>query len=203
MKISEEFRIFNQTDGEFKAKIVEINRNNLKIILTEKLREAISEPTLILAICIIKQDRFIEAIKSAIQLGVTEIIPIISTRTQFKNINEQKITKCIIESAQQSETMIPPTLHKPKSLKELILSNSAEQIIFANENESPTKTIRFIQKFKENIIALVGPEGGFSDEEINLLAQNSKICSISLGSRVLRSETATCSILSSINLMRN
>jgi 16S rRNA (uracil1498-N3)-methyltransferase len=201
MKILDKFRIFNQYNGEFEAKITLINKRDLQIVTGDKLRDVEFLRPLVLAICIIKSDRFVEAIKAAVQLGVSEIIPIISDRTQCSNINYERIMKCIIESLEQSEGFLPPLLTKPIALQEFCNKTNIEQIIFANEEENEGK-INAIKKFKNNIAILVGPEGGFSSNEQEKLLLNPKITSITLGNRVLRSEVAVISMIACVNLMR-
>ena len=147
-------------------------------------------------------DRFIEALKAAVQQGVTEIIPVISERTQFRSINQQRLTKCIIESVEQSEGFVIPVLRLPVNLKEFCNISGVDQIIFANEEESGEVKISSIKKFEENIAILVGPEGGFSSNEKEKLISNPKIISVSLGNRVLRSEVAAISIVACVNLIR-
>jgi 16S rRNA (uracil1498-N3)-methyltransferase len=202
MKISEEFRLFNSIDGEFKAEIRAINKRDLQVVIGQKLREVEHQKPLILAMCIIKPDRFIEALKAAVQQGVTEIIPVISVRTQFKNLNQQRLIKCIIESVEQSEGFLIPLLRVPVDLKEFCNISGVDQIILANEEENQGVKISSIKKVEENIAILVGPEGGFSSSEKEKLMNNPKIISVSLGNRVLRSEVAAISVIACINLMR-
>lgn len=202
MKISEEFRLFNSIDGEFKAEIIAINKRDLQVVIGQKLREVEYQKPLVLAMCIIKPDRFTEALKAAVQQGVTEIIPVISERTQCKNINQQRFTKCIIESVEQSEGFLIPVLRLPFNLKEFCNINGVDQIIFANEEESGGVKISSIKKFEENIAILVGPKGGFSPSEKEKLISNPKVISVSLGNRVLRSEVATINMVACVNLMR-
>jgi 16S rRNA (uracil1498-N3)-methyltransferase len=202
MKISEEFRLFNSIDGEFKAEIRAINKHDLQVFIGQKLREVEHQNPLILAMCIIKPDRFTEALKAVVQQGVTEIIPVISVRTQFRSINQQRLTKCIIESVEQSEGFVIPVLRLPVNLKEFCNINGVDQIIFANEEESGGVKISSIKKFEENIAILVGPEGGFSPSEKEKLISNPKIISVSLGNRVLRSEVAAINMVACVNLMR-
>ncbi len=202
MKISEEFRLFNSIDGEFKAEIRAINKRDLQVFIGQKLREVEHQNPLILAMCIIKPDRFTEALKAVVQQGVTEIIPVISVRTQFRSINQQRLTKCIIESVEQSEGFVIPVLRLPVNLKEFCNINGVDQIIFANEEESGGVKINSIKKFEENIAILVGPEGGFSPSEKEKLISNPKIISVSLGNRVLRSEVAAINMVACVNLMR-
>ena len=202
MKVPEEFRLFNETDGEFKVKITATNKRSMEVMVLEKLREPCPLPHLILTICIIKPDRFIEAIKGAVQLGATEIIPIISERTQFKSINHERISKCIIEATEQSERLIPALLHAPLKLAELADLGNIEQIIFANEEEASEKKINSIGAFKDNIAVLVGPEGGFTADEKAKLLAHPKVSSVSLGDTVLRSEVAAIAMLACVGMMR-
>lgn len=202
MKASEEFRLFNETDGEFKVKITAINKRDLNVLPLEKIRGTVVLPPLTLAICIIKPERFIEAIKGVVQLGVTEIIPVISERTQFKSINHERISKCIIEATEQSERLTPALLHQPIKLAELADLSDIEQIIFANEEEIPENKINSIGAFKDNVAVLVGPEGGFTADEKIMLLAHPKVSSVSLGNTVLRSETAAVAMLACVSMMR-
>lgn len=202
MRVGEEFRLFNQIDGEFIVKVAEISKRNLQIIIVDKLREVVHEKALILGLCIIKADRFIEAVKAAVQLGVMEIIPIISERTQTKAINHERITKCIVESVEQSERFILPLLHTPITLDKFCDLELIEQIIFANEEEK-SLTVNSIKQMKEKLAVLIGPEGGFSAEEKQMLVVNGKVQSVTLGSTVLKSEVAAVALIASVNLIRN
>lgn len=202
MRAGEEFRLFNQIDGEFRVKVAEISKRNLQIIIVDKLREVVHEKALILGLCIIKADRFIEAVKAAVQLGVTEIIPIISERTQSKAINHERITKCITESVEQSERFVLPLLHTPITLDKFLGLELIEQIIFANEEEK-SLTVSSIKQTKEKLAVLIGPEGGFSTEEKQMLVVNDKVQSVTLGSTVLKSEVAAVALIACVNLMRS
>lgn len=203
MKILEQFRIFNQYDGEFVVQIIEINKKYLQVAIGNKSRDVKYLKSLALGMCIIKPDRFLEAIKAAVQLGVSEIIPIISNRTQFKNINYQRIKKCIIEAVEQSEGFVPPVLRLPISLQEFCNKTNVEQIIIANEEEKESIKIHSIKDLKGNIALIIGPEGGLCPKEKIELLLNPKVISISLGGRILRSEIAAITMIAYVNFMRN
>jgi 16S rRNA (uracil1498-N3)-methyltransferase len=199
---SETFRLFNSFDGEFLVRVKEINRSSLVIEVESLIREVESCKELILALCIIKQDRMIEAIKSAVQLGVTKIIPIISERTQYKKISSKKIQKCIIQSVEQSERFIPPTLEKETCLSDFCESEN-EQVIFSCESEDENSKISNISKIKDNPFILIGAEGGFSDAEILIIKSMKQTEAVSLGRTVLRTEVAVANALSCISMMRD
>lgn len=202
LKKNDIFRIFNGIDGEFTAAIDEIYKNRLIIKITAQIRDVGFEKELTLAIAIIKQERMIEAIKYAVQLGVTRIIPIISERTQFKQIPYEKFNKIIINSTEQSERFKPTELTEITSLEDLCNSTKLQQIIFANECESEVNKINNLKDFKEKIAILIGPEGGFTEDEIAMLKSYEHINSVSLGRNVLRTETAACATIANIQMLR-
>lgn len=201
LKTEQLIRVFNAQDGEFLAKITSIDRSEMLIKPDHKIRTPYSDPPLILAICIIKPERFSEAIRSAIQIGVTKIIPVISSRTQFKSIARKKIEKIILQSIQQSERFKITELSPILTVTELMKKN-IEQIIFANESENELNKINKITEFANEICVLIGPEGGFTEEENKLIKSNKNVRSVSLGSSVLRAETASTCALACVQMMR-
>lgn len=196
-----QFRVFNEIDGEFLCEVSSVNKHNLDVNIIEKIRDIKQEKNLTLIQSIIKQDRMLEAIRAAVQIGVTEIIPLISTRVQYKNINYKKFTNTIIQSVEQSERFSIPKLTTEMKLHEILENNNYEQIIVALESEKNSKKINSIDIKNNNIAVIIGPEGGFSEEEKELLYNSEKITTVSLGENVLRSEIATISALACIKMI--
>ena len=203
LKLGDHFRIFNGTDGEFIAQITGITKNNLHVGLTNILRKATVEPELTLGISIIKSDRMLDAIDMAVQLGVTKIIPLIAERSQFRTVNTQRLMKCIIESTEQSERLIPCILMPVVSLRLFLEQTLDNSIIYANENEDNT-LLKIMPIYSSDISAnlsvVVGPEGGFSQNELQMLSLRPNTLSISLGPNILRTETAVATCLAQIKL---
>ncbi|WP_367364436.1 16S rRNA (uracil(1498)-N(3))-methyltransferase [Candidatus Tisiphia endosymbiont of Nedyus quadrimaculatus] len=205
LKVGDHFRIFNGTDGEFIAQITGMTKNNLHVGLTNILRKATVEPELTLGISIIKSDRMLDAIDMAVQLGVTKIIPLIADRSQFRTVNTQRLMKCIIESTEQSERLIPCILMPVVSLSLFLEQTLDNSIIYANENEDENNTLLKIMPIyssdiSANISVVVGPEGGFSQNELQMLSLRPNTLSISLGPNILRTETAVATCLAQIKL---
>ena len=203
LRRSELFRMFNAVDGEYLVKVLEIGRSDLTIMVESFLRPVASVKQLSLAMCMIKSDRMIEAIKGAVQLGVTRIIPIISERTQHKQLSEDRVKRCILQAIEQSERFVLTELLPEISLFEFCSNNNYEQIITAYESEISNKKILNINKIKDNPVILVGPEGGFSDTEILMIKEFKNTQIVSLGNSVLRAETAAIAAISCVTMMRN
>lgn len=197
LKIGDNIRIFNNIDGEFLAQITNTEKNVILIRIINCIRKALNnQMRLILGLCIIKPDRMLRAIDMAVQLGITEIIPIISERSQLQNVNYQRIKKCIIASVEQSEQFNLPNLHQATKISKIDYSEY-NTIIIANEHETKCANINL----QNDILLLVGPEGGFTDTEINDLLSFNNAYSISLSTNILRSETAVAAAISQMHLL--
>jgi 16S rRNA (uracil1498-N3)-methyltransferase len=201
LKVGDKFRIFNGECGEFTAQIIDITKSNLSINLIASLRKPITEPVLILGLCIIKNDRMLDAINMAVQLGATGIIPVISERSQFRTINIDRLQKCIIEATEQSERLNTPYLGPLTSLNNYN-NLDLEMIIYANENELAENSMTKFNLLANKLSLIIGPEGGFTEGEIKMLASWQNSYSVSLSSNVLRSETAACVGLAQLQLIR-
>lgn len=203
LKVGDYLRIFNAIDGEFIGRITNITKNSIAVLLTGLLRLVEKEPELTLGLSVIKNDRMLDAISMAVQLGVTTIAPLITDRSQFHKINCEKIKKYIIESTEQSERLTPPNLLPLLSLNDFLEQNSSNFTLYANENENTNKSLLTIKSIPfSNIAVIVGPEGGFSENELSMFAVNNNCISFSLGPNVLRTETAVAACLAQITLLR-
>ncbi|MDC8900050.1 16S rRNA (uracil(1498)-N(3))-methyltransferase [Metamycoplasma hyosynoviae] len=150
----------------------------------------------VVAIPIIKQANFEIALQKSTELGASKIIPFISEHTDKSNINVvnkiDRNKKILLEAAQQSFRNVIPELSKVISFDELInLDYKNKVLAYENAKNSP------LEKVNENIVLIVGPEGGFSLNEIEKAKQkNVKI--VSLTKSILRSETALIYMLSKV-----
>ncbi len=189
-----DIRVFNENDGEFLAKFSS-DKKSSSITAKSQIRTKLGKKNrLTLFMPVIKSDKFEQAIDAAIQIGVDEIIPVITDRVQRRDINYERIEKIIKESVRQSERLDFPILKSEKELREIDFLKY-DYVFFANEQESAEKQL----KSSPNLAAIVGPEGGFTEEEIEFLTSKTNIISISLGNNVLRSEVAAIALLSKIN----
>jgi len=195
------FRLFNSYDGEFEVTVQDINSNNVKIQVGVLLRKVQKETDLELAVCIIKPNRMLDAIKSAVQLGVTRIIPVISQRTQYKKLSRNRIQKCIIQSVQQCERFYIPILEPELTFSDFCNKFQSRQIIIACEFAKENNTIINIHKIEDKFIVLIGPEGGFSTQEIAQINSLNYTRCISLGQTVLRTEVAVSYALAFIKIV--
>lgn len=179
-------------DSEGKVYLAKLS--NADAIIIDELkddRELKSE--LVLAMALIKHDRFEWAIQKATELGATKIIPMITERVVIKTDSEAKrlerYRKIIKEAAEQSLRNKIPVITDFMTLDEVIDLDIKRKIV-AYEKEDRTD----LEMDAADTLILIGPEGGFSEEEFAKLISNGFI-SISLGKRILRAETAACAAL--------
>ena len=199
-KIDDSILVFNNVNGEFLAKISEINKNTIIIDIIKKIRDVKIENDIWLLFAPVKKSPTEYIVQKATELGVSKIIPIITERTITKNLNLKRMQDIAIESSEQCERITIPEVCAMKKLKDLIPNWDNDRIIFFCDetirNNDAVK-IEFQNLTTKSFGAiLVGPEGGFSANETNYLREKKFIRPIDLGPRILRSDTAVITALS-------
>ena len=197
--------VFNEKDGEFSATITQLEKRHGTLTIHKQARPAYIPPELHLIFCPVKNTKTEWIIEKATELGVTHIHPVISDHTMVKKTNRERLTFAAISAAEQCKRFDIPTIHPLCTLSQKLKDWSTETtIIHGDETGSGQPIGQLLQD--NNIImpmaALVGPEGGFSQTEVALLASLDYVQSVGLGERILRADTAILSMLSAINMMR-
>lgn len=155
-----------------------------EVVEVRKVSEIARKVSLYLAI--LKKDNFELAIQKSVECGVGSIIPIITDRTIKTGLNKERLEKIIKEASEQSGRSVVPELLETMTYKEALEhgSENTEKVIFDLVNESYLP-----DKNSKNICIFVGPEGGFTENEVSLAKElNYQIAS--LGDMTLRGETA-------------
>lgn len=207
MKIGEELLISVKGDWDYLCKIEEIenDRVNLKVLESMEQRELPIKLTLLQGIP--KSDKLEMIIQKAIELGVSEIIPVKTNRVVVR-IDEKKTQakvnrwNAIAESAaKQSKRSIIPKVLKPQTIDnalEIVKDYGVKLLPYENaDGIKKTKDILNSLDGKNNIAVFIGPEGGFEEAEVKK-STDSGFEVITLGKRILRTETAGLALLSNI-----
>ena len=199
IKAGQKILFFNGDDGEFYGMINYIDKKKTTIKILSKKREITDLPKVTLAFCPPKGNKLDFLIQKSTEIGVREFIPIISDHTINRKINIDRLKKIIIESAEQSNQIQLPNLQNSLSFDNFVKNFSTSTILFADINSLNSSLEKIIEKKQSNYILLIGPEGDFSNKERQVILQNKNFKSFSLGSTVLRSETAAIAGLVLIN----
>ena len=205
-KIGSNLLIFNGKDGEFLAQIDDYQKKIVSLKIISPTRKQNSEPELILIFALIKNTRISYIIEKATELGVTKLAPVVTKHSVKDKFNLSKARSWVIEASEQSRRLSIPEIDQPLPLNKLIEEWDPDiTILFANETEHQNSLPHIIQKLDKNkkYAILIGPEGGFSEDEINLLTDKSFVESFHLGHLTLRAETAAVCAISCVKLLLN
>ena len=190
LNVGHELRII---DGEYEyfTEITQISKKEVSVKILEKKEDSYSlNVNIDVAMGILKNDKMNLAIQKLTEIGVNKIIPLKTERVVVK-INEKKEKWDVVvrEALKQCRGIKFTEITPVKKLAEIDYSKY-DKIIFAYENSDESKSLsEIIEKEDKNILYIIGPEGGITQEEVDFL-KNSKAMEISLGKRILRAETA-------------
>jgi len=195
IKVNNKINVFDGLTGEWTSTVIAINRENTALRVIENTKKMHSSPNLWLVFAPIKQNRMSIAIQKATELGVSKIIPCSTEYTNIKNINLKNLYLNAIEASEQSQRLDVPNIEKEVDLKSLLDNWPKDRkLIFCDESKTDNKpiidTILPLKKTTKKWSVLIGPEGGFSGTEKDLILKNNGAISVSLGNTILRSDTA-------------
>jgi 16S rRNA (uracil1498-N3)-methyltransferase len=196
LKLHDHLRVFNNSGKEFKGSVVSINKNLATVILEELVPNQTESPLSIhLGQGISRGEKMDFTIQKAVELGINTITPLFTTYCNVKLDDERLSKRCAhwqkiaISAAEQSGRAYIPKIMPGQNLKAW-LPNVADGLCLVLDPNAQNKISNFPFKNKpERITILVGPEGGLSEDEI-LKANSLEFLPVSLGPRILRTETA-------------
>ena len=192
---------FFNKNGEWLSEIVFLEKDRVEVKFLSKIKENTNTHNIELAICLVKKNAMEIILQKATELGIRKIIPIISERTEVKEINFERANKIVIEATEQSNQLEPPQISEILNLKDFLNINR-NKIFFADINSDYSLEKK---DFKEGETAtvLVGPEGDFSPAERELILNGSNTIAFSLSKNILRTDTAVISAISLVNFITN
>ena len=200
LKRGSNINFFNK-EGEWVSEIVFLAKDRVEVKFLNRVKEPIKSSSIELAICLVKKNPMEIILQKATELGVTKIIPIISERTEVKELNLERANKIVIESTEQSNQFNPPEISKITKLKDFINDlNVTNKLFFADINCKGRLKKEDINKDDLKTI-LIGPEGDFTPAERKMILENDSTIAFSLSKNILRTETATISALSLVNYL--
>lgn len=185
--------IFNERDGEWSAVLASVSKTMATVTLEEQLRPAVMGPNVSLFFALLKHDPLTFLMEKATELGVRHFHPVITERCNISRLNPSRLLSNLIDATQQCERFDVPTLYPLTPLRKVLSGWDPHTLLFVCQERGETLSIAQalqLLPFHEPIAFLIGPEGGFSSEEMTYLKSFSFTRNISLGPRILRAETA-------------
>jgi len=202
-KKGEKFDIFNGKGTVGIGEIIKINKNIIKFKINSIEEKTLNISKINIAVPVIKPNYFNFILKSLIQLKINKIFPYFSEYSFIKNYPLNRLEKwnqIIIEASKQSGNNHINFIEKIFDFKDITRLSYSQKICFDKSAEFSINNIAEPVKKSENILIAIGPEGGFSGNEINLLKENN-FTIVKLNSNILRSEVATITALSIIKFL--
>lgn len=194
------------------VELIDFDKETITARRVSDIKKIVAEKKFILADCLPKQNRFDNIIEKATELGISEIRPLISERTIARpggsraEVKLERWRRIAKESAEQCARDTIPTIENISTLDDWLkeISPLADNtlLLFCWEQEQSTTVREVLSSYRasggENIIVLIGPEGGFSDREVHAIISAGGV-SVTLGDRILKTDTAAVSVLAMIN----
>ncbi len=208
VSLNDRICIFNEADGEWTGVICLLKKNCCEILIDSFSRSSDSFYDVWLLFAPVKQARLDYLAQKSCEMGVKKLWPIFTEYTQVKNININRIKSNLIEAAEQCGLTSIPSIADSKKFDH-ILSGwdnifDDRRVIFCDERSS-TEVFEALNteenKEQKKWAIIIGPEGGFSDSERSIIKEKNNSIGISLGPRVLRSDTAVVAALAAFQMI--
>jgi 16S rRNA (uracil1498-N3)-methyltransferase len=202
LRLSEgaELLVFNGRHGEWLARVSAKSKKTVTLAAIEQTRPQPPRPDLVYCFAPLKQSRLDYLVQKAVEMGAGVLQPVITQHTQVVKIGTGRIEANAIEAAEQCGILAIPEIREPQKLNHLLASWQPDRrLIFCDEDSSTNNPLPALQAITESKLGLlVGPEGGFSDDERRQLRALPFVTAIPLGPRILRADTAAVAALAVI-----
>ena len=197
LNLHDEVKVFDGKNGEFLAQISAAGKKETQITIREKIREMSFSPDVWLLFAPVKKDKTDLIIAGATELGVSKILPTITRRTICERVKTERFQAQVIEAAEQCRRLDVPEVRPAETLENVLKNWPKDRtLFFMDETGNGQNVLKTFAADKNSASALlVGPEGGFAEEELNLLRKLDFAKAVSLGKRILRAETAALAAL--------
>jgi 16S rRNA (uracil1498-N3)-methyltransferase len=190
--------VFNGRDGEWQASIGGRKRpDSLTIVAQTRPQDRLPDLTYVFAP--LKHARLDYMVQKAVEMGASSLQPILTRFTQVARVNGERMRANVIEAAEQCGILTIAEVAEPVTLdRYLSRREGARLLVFCDEAAdatSPLQTLRGEPTIADGIDILIGPEGGFAEEERAILLRQPRALRLSLGPRILRADTAAVAAL--------
>lgn len=197
--VGDEVRLFNERSGEWLGRLATLSKTAAKVDILSQLRNPIDEPDIWLVFAPLKKTPMDFIVEKATELGVSKLLPITTKHGNTTRINLDRLSATVRDAAQQCERLSLPVIEPEQPLKALLgqwPDNRRLLVMDETGQAEPLTPILANSDERDYDAILIGPEGGFSPEELSYLDSQRCVVRATLGRRILRAETAALCALS-------
>ena len=207
LKIGASVLAFNGRDGEWRAELADPGKKKAALNILERTREQTASGDLEYLFSPLKHARLDYMVQKAVELGVSRLAPVIMRHTQAERINLGRIRANAIEAAEQCGVLNVPDIAEPRKLDSLTRGWKPDRLlVFCDEEADVKDPVAALSSARGGgfagqlpVSVLVGPEGGFAEEERTALGKLPNVVRLALGPRILRADTAAVAALALLN----
>ena len=190
--------VFNGRDGEWQASIAGRKRPD-SLTIDAQTREQDRLPDLAYVFAPLKHARLDYMVQKAVEMGASRLQPVLTRFTQVSRVNSERMRANVIEAAEQCGILGIAEVAEPMALDRYLSGRDGQRLlVFCDEAADAADPLRALQSETTaagGIDVLIGPEGGFAEEERTILLRQQRILRLSLGPRILRADTAAVAAL--------
>jgi len=188
--------LFNGRDGEWQALLEGVGKRELAAVVGRRLREQPRRYDLHFLFAPLKHARLDYLVQKAVEMGVSRLQPVITRHTQVARVNLERMRANVIEAAQQCGILAVPEAAEPVSFDDAI-ADSGRFLVFCDEDAEVQDPVAALAAVRSGLplSVLIGPEGGFAEDERQALLKRDNMVRIALGPRILRADTAAVAAL--------
>ena len=193
--------LFNGRDGEFASALAATSRKSASLIVGRRTRPQEAPPDVDYLFAPLKHARLDYVAQKAVEMGARRLRPLITRRTQAARVNLERLRANAIEACQQCGVIWTPEVAAPETLEKMLAHWPPERLLVFCDEEAPQASPldALGEVSAENGVGLlVGPEGGFDDDERAAILAIPRVLRLSLGPRILRADTAAVAALALI-----
>lgn len=200
LKPAAKLLVFNGRDGEWLCEVAAVEKKKVLLRLLAQVRPQPPHPDLLYCFAPLKAGRLDYLVQKAVEMGAGVLQPVITQHTQMSTIGTDRLRANVVEAAEQCGILAIPRVEDAIKLDRLLwLWEPGRRLIFCDEGADTNNPIPALTAVAERKLGLlVGPEGGFSDEERQQLRALPYVTPIPLGPRILRADTAAVAALAVI-----
>lgn len=193
--VGDELAVFNGRDGEWRATIASVEKRAVTLEIGALLRPQAMGPDLDLVVALVKRARLETIVEKAAELGVRRVQPVITERTNADHTRVDRLQAIAVEASEQTGRLDTPEVCEPVRLGQALADwRPARRLLFCDETGDAPPLLKAVDSGGPWAV-LIGPEGGFSPREREVLRAAPFATPASLGPRILRADTAAISAL--------